>query len=224
MDIKEDFVNPENTNFIARAFAAGGTPMYFIGAIGIMAVILIVERAMTLNSVSVNKKDFAEKLFRMVASGDIKLAISFCDARPAPLTNTVKSGLIQAMNKRPDEEIQVAMDASVLREMPRVEGWTSYLAVFGNIAVLTGLFGTVLGMIKSFKGVAAADPASKSIILSEGISEALNCTAFGLLIAIMSIIAYGLYQHKIQQIENEMIETSMSLLNLVAANRDKIQD
>lgn len=224
MDIKEDVVNPENTNFIARAFAEGGTPMYFIGAIGIMSVILIIERAMTLNNVSVNKKDFAEKIFRMIASGDIKQAISFCDARPAPLTNTVKSGLIQAMNKRPDEEIQVAMDASVLREMPRVEGWTSYLAVFGNIAVLTGLFGTVLGMIKSFKGVAAADPASKSIILSEGISEALNCTAFGLLIAILSIIAYGLYQHKIQRIENEMIETSMSLLNLVAANRDKIQD
>ncbi|MFT2633492.1 MotA/TolQ/ExbB proton channel family protein, partial [Escherichia coli] len=69
---------------------------------------------------------------------------------------------IQTMNQRPDEEVQVAMDASVLRETPRIEGWTAFLAVFGNLSTLAGLVGTILGMIKSFQGVAKAGAAEKA--------------------------------------------------------------
>jgi biopolymer transport protein ExbB/TolQ len=216
--------NVENINFIQRAFSEGGFVMYIIAVIAILAVFLIVDRILKLKNFSVDKKEFSDQIFRMVVAGDLRQAVSFCDSRPAPLTNTVKAGLVQAMNKRPDEEIQVAMDAAVMREMPKVEGWTSFLAVFGNVAVLAGLLGTIIGMIGSFRAVAAADPATKALELSKGISHALNCTAFGLLVAIVSIIAYGLFQHKIQETENEVIETSMSLLNLVVANRDKVRD
>lgn len=214
----------DNMNFIQRAFSEGGLIMYLIAAIAILSVILILERLMKLKNLSVDKKDFTDQIFRMVVAGDLRQAVSFCDSRPAPLTNTVKAGLIQAMNKRPDEEIQVAMDAAVMREMPKVEGWTSFLAVFGNVSVLAGLLGTIMGMIGSFRAVAAADPATKALELSKGISHALNCTAFGLLVAITCIVAYGLFQHRIQKTENEVVETSMSLLNLVVANRDKIRD
>lgn len=214
----------DNMNFIQRAFAEGGFVMYIIAVIGILALFVIIDRLMKMKNLSVDKKEFTDQVFRMVVAGDIRQAISYCDARPAPLTNTVKAGLVQAMNKRPDEEVQVAMDAAVMREMPRVEGWTSFLAVFGNVAVLAGLLGTIMGMIGSFRAVAAADPATKALELSKGIAHALNCTAFGLLVAIISIVAYGLFQHRIQQTENEVVETSMSLLNLVVANRDKIKD
>ncbi|MEK2644449.1 MotA/TolQ/ExbB proton channel family protein [Bdellovibrio sp. BCCA] len=217
-------VTADNMNFIQRAFAEGGFVMYVIAVIAILAVFVIVERLMKLKNLAVDKKEFTDQIFRMVVSGDLRQAISYCDARPAPLTNTVKAGLVQAMNKRPDEEVQVAMDAAVMREMPKVEGWVSFLAVFGNVAVLAGLLGTIIGMIGSFRAVAAADPATKALELSKGISHALNCTAFGLLVAIVSIVAYGLFQHRIQKTENEVIETSMSLLNLVVANREKIKD
>ncbi|AFY00502.1 adventurous gliding motility protein R [Bdellovibrio bacteriovorus str. Tiberius] len=211
-------------NFIQRAFAEGGFVMYVIAVIAILALFVIIERMMKLKNLAVDKKEFTDQIFRMVVAGDLRQAISYCDARPAPLTNTVKAGLVQAMNKRPDEEVQVAMDAAVMREMPKVEGWTSFLAVFGNVAVLAGLLGTIIGMIGSFRAVAAADPATKALELSKGISHALNCTAFGLLVAIISIVAYGLFQHRIQKTENEVVETSMSLLNLVVANREKIKD
>lgn len=217
-------VTPDNMNLIQRAFAEGGFVMYVIAVIAILAVFVIVERMMKLKNLSVDKKEFTDQIFRMVVAGDLRQAISYCDSRPAPLTNTVKAGLVQAMNKRPDEEVQVAMDAAVMREMPKVEGWVSFLAVFGNVAVLAGLLGTIIGMIGSFRAVAAADPATKALELSKGISHALNCTAFGLLVAIVSIVAYGLFQHRIQKTENEVIETSMSLLNLVVANREKIKD
>lgn len=217
-------VTVDSMNFIQRAFAEGGFVMYVIAVIAILALFVIVERMMKLKNLSIDKKEFTDQIFRMVVAGDLRQAISFCDARPAPLTNTVKAGLVQAMNKRPDEEVQVAMDAAVMREMPKVEGWVSFLAVFGNVAVLAGLLGTIIGMIGSFRAVAAADPATKALELSKGISHALNCTAFGLLVAIVSIISYGLFQHRIQKTENEVVETSMSLLNLVVANREKIKD
>jgi biopolymer transport protein ExbB/TolQ len=217
-------VNYENMNPVLRAFSEGGFVMIVIAIIGVLTVGVILERFFTLKSLRVEKKEFADQIFRMVIGGDLRQAISFCDSRPTPLANTVKAGLVQAMNKRPDEEIQVSMDAAVLREMPRLEGWTAFLAVFGNIAVLAGLLGTIIGMIGSFRAVSKADPATKAQLLSEGISHALNCTGFGLIVAILAIVFYGLFQHMIQKAENEMLETSMSLMNLVAANRDKIKD
>ncbi len=210
--------------FLQRAFVEGGSTMYVILLIGLVTVGLIIERLMTMKNLSVDKKDFTDNVYGMIMRGDLRQAITFCDSRQAPLPNVVKAGLVQAMNKRPDEEIQVAMDAAALREGPRLEGWASFLAVTGNVAVLAGLFGTIIGMITSFRAVAAADPAEKAMELSKGIAHALNCTAFGLLVAIISIVAYGYFQLRIQRAENDVTESSMTLLNLVASNRDKLKD
>lgn len=217
-------VQPEHGNFIVTAFVEGGPVMFIIALVGILSIAIIVKRIMEFSTLLIDRKDFMDNVFGMVIRGDIRQAIAFCDSRPAPLSNTIKAGLVQAINKRPDEEVQTAMDASVLRETPRIEGAASYLAVTGNVAVLAGLLGTIMGMISSFKAVAAADPATKAEELSKGISHALNCTAFGLLVAIISIVFYGYLQMRIQRAENEMIESSMSLLNLVVANRDKVRE
>lgn len=218
-------VETANRSFsMAQAFKDGGPVMYIIAIFAILTVIIVIERFTKIRAMSIDKKEFTDQLYRLVVAGDIRQAISLCDSRPAPLTNTVKSGLIQAMNKRPDEEVQVAMDAAVLREIPKLEGYTSFLAVFGNVAVLSGLLGTIAGMILSFGAVAEASNDKKAQLLSEGISHALNCTAFGLLVAILAIVSYGWFQHRIQKVENEVVETSMTLLNLVVANRDKVKD
>lgn len=214
----------DNSNFIVHAFKVGGPAMYVIAAIGILTVILIVERFVTLRALTVNKADFNEHLFGMILRGDVRQAITYCDSKPTPLTTTLKAGLVQVMNHRPDEEVQVAMDASVLRESPRVEGWSSFLAVFGNVATLIGLVGTISGMIKSFQGVAQAGAAEKAALLSEGISEALHCTAFGLIVAILAITMYGYFQLRISRILNDVVESSMSMMNLVVANRDKVKE
>jgi biopolymer transport protein ExbB len=214
----------QNANPIARAFEEGGPVMYIILVFALLTLFLVVERLMVLKSIRVDKKEFTDQLYRMVISGDIRQAIAFCDSRPAPLSNTIKAGLVQTMNKRPDEEIQVAMDAAVMRELPKIEGKTAFLAVFGNISVLAGLLGTIFGMIGSFRAVASADPATKAEMLSKGIAHALNCTGFGLAVAIVAIIFYGVFQYMIQKAENEMIETSMTVLNLVSSNREKLKD
>ena len=213
----------EGVTGLAKPFCEGGLVMYFIAAIGFAVLMLILERALSLKKMSVNKDALSESLFGMILRGDIQQAIAYCDGKPAPMTNTLKAGLVQVLNRRPDEEIQVAMDASVLRETPKVEGWTAFLAVFGNLSVLVGLLGTIIGLITSFSGVGQADAATKAALLSQGISEALNCTAFGLLVAIISIFGYAIFQTLIGRTITEMTESTMNLMNVVVSNREKIE-
>ena len=210
-------------NFVAKAFCEGGVIMYIIAFIGLLALFLILERMINLHKMSIDKYSLNESLFSMLLRGEVKQAVAFCNHQSTPLTNTLKAGLVQVLNKRPDEEVQVAMDASVLRETPKLEGWSSFLAIFGNVAVLIGLLGTISGLITSFGGVAKADAATKAALLSQGISEALNCTAFGLLVAIISIVFFGLLQIRIGRAINDMIETSMTLMNLIVSNREKMK-
>jgi biopolymer transport protein ExbB len=219
-------VTAEEQNFIIHAFGpnGGGPAMFVIAFVGLATLFLIIQRFMKLRSIRIDKQDFTEQLYGMILRGDVRQAITYCDAKPSPLTTTLKNGLVQVMNKRPDEEVQVAMDATVLRETPKIEGWTSFLAVFGNLATLIGLTGTILGMIKSFQGVSKAGAAEKAQLLSQGISEALHCTAFGLMVAVVAILAYGYFQVRIGHIINEMVEASMTMMNLVVANREKIKD
>ncbi len=215
---------PQHGNFIVQAFIDGGIPtMSAIAFVGLLTVILILERFLTLKKLGIDKEDFNEKLQGMILRGDVRQAVTFCDSRQTPLTRTVKAGLVEVMNGRADEEVQVAMDASVLRETPKIEGWTGFLAVFGNVATLAGLLGTIVGLIKGFGAVSVADPAEKANELSQGISHALNCTAFGLIVAIPALILYGYFQVRVGRLLNDIVESSMRLMNLVVSNREKIK-
>jgi biopolymer transport protein ExbB/TolQ len=145
-----------------------------------------------------------------------------CSAANAPLARIVQSGLVKV--NRPDEEVQAAMDEAALREIPRIAKRTGYLALLANLAMLFGLLGTVSGLIQSFGAVAgeSVDPSQKARILAEGISEAMNCTAFGLIIALMSLIGFAILNGKTQQLEDDINEASVQVLNLVVTNRQKV--
>ncbi|HWZ90705.1 MAG TPA: MotA/TolQ/ExbB proton channel family protein, partial [Polyangiaceae bacterium] len=140
----------------------------------------------------------------------------------APLARIVQAGLVKV--NRPDEEVQAAMDEAALREMPKISKRTGFLAMFSNLAMLSGLFGTIVGLIKAFGAVGgeSVDPSQKARILAEGISEAMNCTAFGLLSAIVALIGFSVLNGKTQGLEDDINEASVQVLNLVVANRQKV--
>jgi biopolymer transport protein ExbB/TolQ len=115
------------------------------------------------------------------------------------------------------------MDEAALRENPKLETRTGYLAMIGNAGMLCGLLGTVSGLITCFEAVAHVNPADKATILSAGISEAMNCTAFGLITAIPSLIAFSLFNGKTQHMLDDINESSVGVLNLVIANKDKLR-
>src|SRR4051794_34529710 len=193
---------------LGRRFAAGKGGMYPIALCAVVAVAIIVERCLVLyGSASINKDGFLRGLKKHIYAGDLDKAINYvAGQKPTPLTNVIKSGLMNV--PKGEEEVQAALDEAALRENPKLEARTGYLAMLGNAAMLSGLLGTVNGLIGCFEAVANVNPADKATILAAGISEAMNCTLFGLLTAIPALVFFSILMGRTQSLVNDMNETS----------------
>lgn len=209
---------------IARRWTAGDWGMYPIAVCLVVAMAIVVERGIVLFfSASINKEGFLRGLKKHIYAGDLDKAINYvAGQKPTPLTNVIKAGLMNV--PKGEEEVQAALDEASLRETPRLEARTGYLAMLGNAAMLAGLLGTVSGLIRCFEAVATVNPADKATILAAGISEAMNCTGFGLLTAIPALIAFSVLMGRTQSLINDINETSVSVLNLIVSNRDKFKN
>lgn len=187
----------------------------------ICSIAVIAERSFYLWGASVNKDRFLSTMQKCILAGDVAKAVKMASAANAPLARIVQAGLVKV--NRPDEEVQAAMDEQALKEMPKISKRTGFLALFANLAMLCGLFGTIVGLIKAFGSVGGdTPPAEKATILAEGISEAMNCTAFGLMSAITALTGFAVLNGKTQTIEDDINEASVTVLNLVVANRQKV--
>ncbi len=208
---------------LAKAFQDGGVGMYPIAFMSIFAVAVLADRFYALFvKNSINKEAFMRGLKKHIYAGDLDKAISFvASQKRTPLTAVVKAGLINV--PKGEAEVQAAMDEASLRENPKIEVRTGYLSMIGNVSTLFGLLGTIIGLIKCFGAVAQVDPATKATVLSLGISEAMNCTAFGLLVAIPSLLCFSVLQGRTQHMLDDINETTVGLLNLIIANRDKMK-
>lgn len=205
---------------IAESFDKGGVLMYVILLILILGLAIMVEKAIYLyHTANANKEDFVKVLKKHLLAGNLQQAIKFSSAATFPLAKIIHAGLLKA--KESDNDVQAAMDEAALKEIPRIEVRTPYLALIGNIAVLTGLLGAVVGLIRAFAAVAQADAASKATELAKGIAEAMYNTAFGIGTAVLAVIVFAFLQAKTQQLEDDINEATVSVLNLVTENRDK---
>lgn len=205
---------------ILKAFHGGGFWMFPILAFFIASWGIAIERVYALFIRVHDDRDvILAGLNKHVFRRDIYGAIRFLDAqRPGPLVRILKAGLLKV--HRPDIEVQAALDQASLREVPELEARTGYLAVLSNAATLTGLLGTIVGLIQSFEAVANVDPAQKATILAGGIAEAMNCTAFGLITAIPALLWYAVLQARTQHLIDGINESVVTELNLVLGNRN----
>ena len=213
--------------FISEAvefYKEGRWGMHLILACLLVSFGIIIERIKVLwLDCSENKHALLTGLNQHIMRGDTQAAIRWLSSqKQGPLSRILRAGLMKA--HRPDKEIQAALDQASLGEVPRIEARTGYLAVLSNAATLAALLGTISGLINTFGAVANADPASRSTLLSAGISEAMHCTAFGLGSAVIVILIYAVIQAKTQHILEAINESVVAEINFVLSNRAAKQE
>jgi biopolymer transport protein ExbB/TolQ len=123
--------------------------------------------------------------------------------------------LNRVRSARRREDVEQAMEESLMEVMPRLEKRTHYLATFANIATLLGLLGTIVGLISAFTAVSSANPAEKADLLSASISVAMNTTAFGLIVAIPLLLVHTLLMSKTTEIIDSLEMASVKFLNAI---------
>jgi len=206
---------------LADAFHEGGWGMWPILFLLMITISILIERSVYLRKSVIDKEKLVALLRQQISTGNIQGAIKVCAGNPTPLTRIVQSGLMRA--NRSDEEINAAMEEASLRELPALEKRTGYLAMLGNLATLAGLLGTITGLIKSFAGVAGVDPSQKATMLSKGISEAMNCTAFGLFTGILGLAAFAALNGRTQNVLDDISEVKKAVTNLLFQAKAALQ-
>ena len=201
---------------LIKSYQAGGFFMHLILAVGFVATAIVVERAIALfKTYKAAPADMRSKLMTFISLGQFTEAIAYVEmtAQNTPIGRVVNAGMNVRQIGGADEEVQARMDEALTKEISNIDRRTGFLAVYGNIATLLGLLGTVTGLIASFTSVTNANPAERSMLLGQGIAEALNTTAFGLVVAIPTLLAYAILQNRTDRIVTEVTETSSKMFH-----------
>lgn len=198
--------------FIINAFREGGIFMFVILAFALFSLSFVIERYLALFVRHKNAdKNFRSRILEYTSRGEYKGAEQYAVNSQTGLGNVVAVGLHIRSNGGGEEEIQARMDEQLTLEIEKIDKRTGFLAMFGNVATLVGLLGTIVGMIHSFSAVAAANPMDRATLLSKGIAEAMNCTAFGLIVAVPALVLYAIYQNKTDKIINGLTNSSTEI-------------
>jgi len=202
--------------YLAEFFSVGGPFMFVNLVILAVALAVIVERVITLGfKLNLNARPFMEQIQKLVAAGNVDKAIKLTEAAPnAALAKVVRAGLAQA-NRGP-EEVSRALEEEVLQETPAITRRIAPLWSLANVATLVGLIGTITGLITTFRSLGAATPEMKQVMLSRGISEAMNNTAFGLIIAVLCIVGHLMLSSKAKAMVEEIELNALKLENMIS--------
>jgi len=203
---------------LALFFRQGGFAMWPILLFLAAGLAITIERVMFLFFVADMKPEvFMGRIAELIRKGSIEGAIASCAEKNAPLARIIEAALRNYRNT--ERDIQNAVDEMALAELPRLNARTGYLATLANVSTMVGLLGTIFGLIVAFESVAAADPAEKSIMLANGISMAMNTTAFGLTVAIPLLLAHSVITAKTDSLVDDIDRYSVMVINMLAQAR-----
>ena len=210
---------------IFQAFTNGGIWMWAILAVQIVSFAIIAERIVQL---FVLRKASQRKIVRAfeapIRSGKLKkiLDMSPLTEKINPIYQVVKAGAQSALSLGGKEEIRSRMDEMILVENEKLDKRTGFLAMLANVGTLLGLLGTIVGLISAFASVGQSAPAEKAAMLTQGISMAMNTTAYGLIMAIPTLIMYAVLQNRSETLKEDLHQASFRAFNWLNFNYESI--
>ena len=210
---------------VATAFEHGGIWMWAILAFQLASIAIMIERSIALfGRRKVDQMNLVKSYEDNVRRGEFEAVMSKAEQakESSPVARAIAAGATAARNFGGKEEIQGKMDEVLLHENALLDRRVGFLAMLGNVATLTGLLGTITGMITSVAAVANANPAEKASLLAAGIAEAMNATAFGLIVAIPALVAFAVLQNRANVIAEDMNQAALKAFNWLSYSYDPI--
>ena len=201
---------------LLQFFQKGGWMMYPIAIVLALSVAIALERWLFLGRVERQNRKLWKNAAPMLAQGDLASLEQLASDSETAVARIFSAGIAQSKVDRHRNEVETATEEALMEVLPALEKRTHYLATFSNLSTLLGLLGTVIGLIGAFAALGAADPTEKADLLSAGISEAMNCTAFGLIVAIPSLIIHAWLQAKTTEIVDSLEAACAKLVSAVA--------
>ncbi|ROR29500.1 MotA/TolQ/ExbB proton channel family protein [Inmirania thermothiophila] len=198
-----------------RFFQEGGPFMYPIVVVLALGVAITIERWIYLGRVRARNRKIWDQILPLLHQGRFPQALELASTSESTIGRMLAYGLARVGRGRRADDLETAMEESLMEIVPRLERRTQYIAIFANIATLLGLLGTILGLISAFTAVANADPTQKAALLSTSISVAMNTTAFGLMTAIPLLLAHAVIQSRTHEIIDSLEMAAVKLVNIV---------
>ncbi|HET9694608.1 MAG TPA: MotA/TolQ/ExbB proton channel family protein [Steroidobacteraceae bacterium] len=205
---------------IVNFFKQGGPFLYPIAGVFVIGLVLAVERFIYLTRVSRGNRRLWARLVPLLQQGNFRKALELAEQTDSALGSIMRYGLSRAANAQRREDVEKAMEESLIEVIPRLEKRTQALAGLANIGMLMGLLGTVIGLIHAFAAVAAVNPAEKASMLSASISVAMNNTALGLGLAITLLLCHMYLEMRTTNLVDSLEVASIKFLNTVFEARD----
>ena len=207
---------------IVGFFTTGGPFMYPILIVFAVGAAIAIERYITLTRVTYSNQSMWSKLQPALSRGDFDKARELTSKDSSTVSQLLGMGLARQGAVRRREDIEIAMEESMMEIIPQLEKRTAYVALASSIATLLGPLGTIMGLIQAFTAVANANPAEKADLLSASISVAMNTTAFGLMVAIPLLITHAVLTAKTGAIVDSLEMASVKALNVISANAKRV--
>ena len=196
-------------------FQTGGAFMYPILVVFAFGFSISIERYIKLHLVRRENRNMWNKLHPVLEEGDFEAARTMTEENNSTISRLLNAGLESQGAVRRRDDIEIAMEETMMEIIPQLEKRTPYVALCSNISTLLGLLGTIMGLIAAFTAVANANPAEKADLLSASISVAMNTTAFGLMVGIPLLVFYVVLNAKTGEIVNSLEMASVKTLSII---------
>ena len=200
-------------DIILNFFREGGIFLYPIALVWVVGLVIALERFGFVVRVGAGNRKMWSQVQPLLEQGRFRDAMQAVQNSDTALAHIMRYGLTRIQSARRRDDIEKALEESLVEVIPRLEKRTHYLASLANIAMLMGLLGTVIGLISAFAAVAQANPAEKASLLAASISVAMNNTALGLVTAITLLLAHLYLETKTTEIVDSLEIASVKFLN-----------
>jgi len=209
---------------LQQVMESGGLILYILAGMSVVALALVFTFLITLNKRRIAPREFVREIEQALENQELKEARELCEKNSSPVSSLTLSALdyLDRAGEDADPELlRQVVEGEGVRQVSRLQAQVTYLMDIGVIAPMVGLLGTVMGMLKSFSGVALNLAQARPQVLADGVSQALVTTAAGLFVAIPAMMFYSLFRGRLAKLTANLELVAADIVTTLAHRKPR---